>query len=182
MEIGQIINKLRQVAGRLVSNVETQQDLVQEMYVHFVELRTREPDRHLAWYIRGCEFHARNRLRLGRSVDSPKRANGAVSWDSPNLPHCQTTGDYISQTETAVMEGELITSDVMEQLMPLLNERQKFVLQHLMEGESLRSIGRRLGITHPAVIKHRRKIAQIAHSILNEQNATSMSGSTHIAA
>jgi hypothetical protein len=37
-----------------------------------------------------------------------------------------------------------------------------------MKGCGVREAGRALGITHPAVIKHRKKIARIAHELLQE--------------
>jgi hypothetical protein len=51
-----------------------------------------------------------------------------------------------------------------------------------MQGCGVREAGRRLGMTHPAIIKHRRKIAHIAREILQQPAAVGASngnGETH---
>ena len=67
-----------------------------------------------------------------------------------------------------VIQGERITSDALNLILPLLSEMRQRVLFLLMKGCGVRETGRQLGITHPAVIKHRKKIARIAHELLQE--------------
>jgi hypothetical protein len=45
---------------------------------------------------------------------------------------------------------------------------QQQILFLLMKGCGVRETGRAVGITHPAVIKHRKKIARIARELLQE--------------
>jgi len=66
------------------------------------------------------------------------------------------------------IQGELITSDVLNLILPLLSDMRQRVLFLLMKGCGVREAARELGITHPAVIKHRRKIARIARELLQE--------------
>ena len=51
---------------------------MQEMFVHLVQVQTAEAGQTLSWYLKSCEFHARNYLKLGRSIDSLKRAHSGV--------------------------------------------------------------------------------------------------------
>ena len=66
------------------------------------------------------------------------------------------------------IQGEVITGDVLNLILPLLSDMQQQVLFLLMKGCGVREAGRELGITHPAVIKHRKKIARIARELLQE--------------
>ena len=66
------------------------------------------------------------------------------------------------------IQGELITNDVVNLMLPLLSDRQQQVLFLLMKGCGVRQAARELGVTHPAIIKHRKKIAHIAHKFLQE--------------
>ena len=158
-----IIRLLRGVAAKLSSNAELQKDLLQEMAIHLNRVQTKLPGRTKSWYIKSCEFHARNHLKLGRSVDSHKRIHNLVSLDllTENAAEIGFFSDNHEDSRPA-----LIAQDLLELIIPKLTERQKEVLTLLMEGSGVREVGRKLGISHPSVIKHRNHIARIAREVL----------------
>jgi RNA polymerase sigma factor (sigma-70 family) len=167
-----IVKQLHEIAARLTGDPHLQKDLMQEMFLHFVRVQTSEPGQTLSWYLKSCEFHARNYLKLGRSIDSLKRARNGVSYDEAPRGHDdEHRGDGVpasppvSQIE---IQGELITNDILNLILPHLSDRQQQVLFLLMKGCGVREAARELGITHPAVIKHRKKIARIARELLQE--------------
>jgi len=167
-----IVKQLHGIAARLTSHPDVQKDLMQEMFVHFIHVQTAEPGQTLSWYLKSCEFHARNFLRQGCSIDSPKRARNGVSYDEAPRGHDDEhrgEGMLISQPVSQIeIQGELITNDILNLILPHLSDRQQQVLFLLMKGCGVREAGRELGITHPAVIKHRKKIARIARELLQE--------------
>ncbi len=65
-----IVRQLRGVAAKLSADTELQKDLLQEMFIHLVRIEAELPGHTPSWYIKSCEFHARNYLKHGRSVDS----------------------------------------------------------------------------------------------------------------
>jgi len=165
----QVVNQLRGVACKLTSDHELQKDLMQEMFVHLIRVQSQQPQQTQSWYIKSCEFHVRNHLKIGRSIDSPKRARNGV-------PLYQTADDHDLQPNESVhpvdpfdLQGELSTNDILTQLRPRLTKMQLEILFLLMKGLGVREAGRVLGITHPAVIKHRKKIALIAREIIEEK-------------
>jgi hypothetical protein len=163
-----IVKELQGIATKLTSDPDIQKDLMHEMFLHLVRIRTVDPDRALSWYLKSCEFHARNFLKPGEHAGA---ANGA-SFDEI-LPggherhgmDTRSSSPLVGQIE---IQGELITGDVLNLILPLLSDMQQQVLFLLMKGCGVREAGRQLGITHPAVIKHRKKIARIAHELLQE--------------
>jgi hypothetical protein len=74
-----ILRKLHGVAAKLTTNDELRKDLLQEMLVHLCHVEVDKPERTESWYIKSCEYRARNYLKVGRSVDSLKRATDLVS-------------------------------------------------------------------------------------------------------
>lgn len=166
----QILKCLRAVAARLSSDHELQKDLVQEMFLHLLREQVASPGKPLSWYLKSCEFRARNYLRLGRSIDSLKRARNGTSWNDGD--HAEPICHDPNFSTTAVekeLQGQLITDDIIDMVLPHISERQQQVLFMLAKGFGVREIGRALGISHPAVIKHRRRIAKIATEVLADQ-------------
>jgi hypothetical protein len=163
-----IVKELQGIATKLTSDPDVQKNLMQEMFLHLVRIRTVDPGRALSWYLKSCEFHARNFLRPGEHASS---ANGASLPEIMPVGHerhgldPRSSSPLVGQIE---IQGELITGDVLNLILPLLSDMQQQVLFLLMKGCGVREAGRALGITHPAVIKHRKKIARIAHELLQE--------------
>jgi hypothetical protein len=141
------------------------------MFVYLVHIRTIEPGQALSWYLKGCEFHARNFLKLSGNIDESKRTGDDVAGDEVFSATRRPGGNGASHSPTVgqfEIQGELITSDMVNLILPLLSDRQQQVFFLLMKGCGVREAARELGITHPAVIKHRKKIARIAHELLQE--------------
>lgn len=162
-----IVKQLQEIAGKLTADPDLQKDLMQEMFVHLVRIQTAGVDQTLSWCLKSCEFHARNYLKPGSSIDSPPPAMNGVpgSDDKHRVNGTLTFSPLISPVE---IQGELITNDIVNLMLPLLSDRQQQVLFLLMKGCGVRQAARELGVTHPAVIKHRKKIARIAHKFLQE--------------
>jgi hypothetical protein len=167
-----IVKELQGIATRLTSDPEVQKNLMQEMFLHLIRIRTVDPDRALSWYLKSCEFHARNYLKPGERAPAPNDERNGTSFDEimpagheRNGAEARSSSPLVGQIE---IQGELITGDVLNLILPLLSDMQQQVLFLLMKGCGVREAGRELGITHPAVIKHRKKIARIAHELLQE--------------
>jgi len=89
----------------------------------------------------------------------------------PATGNGESRGNGASHSPTAVaieIQGELITNEIANRIIPRLSEMQQQILFLLMKGCGVRQTGREIGITHPAVIKHRKKIARIAREFLQE--------------
>jgi len=163
-----IVKELQAIATKLTSDPDVQKDLMREMFLHLVRIRTVDPDRPLSWYLKSCEFHGRNCLEPGGRADASMNAPFGESRPAgPEHPgsDARISSPLVGQIK---IQGELITSVVLNLILPLLSEMQQQVLFLLMKGCGVREAGRELGITHPAVIKHRKKIARIAHELLQE--------------
>jgi DNA-directed RNA polymerase specialized sigma24 family protein len=173
-----IVRNLRGIAAKLTTNAELQKDLMQEMFLHLTHVEAVEAGQTLSWYLKGCEFHARNYLKRGRSIDSPKRAHHAVALDETPSDEDRRDGNGPQPQPLGPIEiqGEMLSTDLVNQIMPRLTDMQRRVLLLLLKGYGVREAGREIGITHPAVIKHRKKIARIAHELLAESGKTVESG------
>ncbi len=169
--------KLRFIAAKITSDVELQKDLVQEMLMHLVRTHRIDPDKTPAWYLKSCEFHARNYLRLGRSIDSYKRSNGGnrISYspngDDDDFFH-EVFFHQLDSLQPQTVQNECAQKDLSEMIVLRLTEAQRRVLALLMHGMGVREVARKLGISHPAVIKHRKKIAQVARQYLDDSATT----------
>ena len=160
--------QLRGVAARLTCDFELRKDLSQEMLIHLVRVEAALPGRTRSWYIKSCEFCARNYLQHGRSVDSIKRCDnlelldhGGNDRDSSFL-FCREAADPID------LHGELITQDIVDLLALRLTVAQQQILFLLMHGFGVREIARELSVSHPAVLKHRKRIARVASVLLRD--------------
>src|ERR1035438_340362 len=74
-----IVRQLHGIAEKLTADPDLQKDLMQEMFVHLVRIQTAEAGQALSWYLKSCEFHARNYLKPGRRIDSLKRSAHALT-------------------------------------------------------------------------------------------------------
>ncbi|HXI84384.1 MAG TPA: hypothetical protein VNL17_09885 [Verrucomicrobiae bacterium] len=170
MTENQIVRQLHGIAGKLTPDPVVHMDLMQEMFVHLVQIQTAEAGQTLSWYLKSCEFHARNYLERIR--------NGAPNEKAPAAGNSEPRGDSASHSSTTVaieIQGELITNETANRIIPRLSDKQQQILFLLMKGCGVRETGREVGITHPAVIKHRKKIARIAHELLQESAGAAVS-------
>jgi len=163
-----IVRQLRGVAAKLTSDFELQKDLLQEMFIHLVRVQAELPKRTLSWYIKSCEFQARNYLKHGRSIDSPKRAGNLVPLGQVCNDPAGNAFLLFEPVDPIDLRGELITNDIVDLIALQLTDTQQQIFFLLIRGLGVREIARELRITHPAVIKHRKKIARIAIDLLRE--------------
>ena len=163
-----IVKQLRGVAARLTGDFELQKDLLQEMFIHLVRVRGELPDRTSSWYIKSCEFHARNYLKHGRSIDSHKRARHSVPLAHVGDDSDSRYGFCIDAIDPLDAQSEMMTNDLVGLIMEQLSEVQQQILFFLVRGFGVRETARELQISHPAVLKHRKKIALIAREFLKD--------------
>jgi len=171
-----IVKQLRGVAAKLTSDLELQKDLLQEMFIHLVRVQAELPKRTLSWYIKSCEFQARNCLKHGRSIDSPKRASNLVPLGQVSNDPGSNTFLLVDPIDPIDLQSELITNDIVDLITLQLTDTQQQIFFLLIRGLGVREIARELRITHPAVIKHRRKIARIALDLLRDTDSGQVNG------
>jgi len=142
----QTFERLREVASSLADDPRARVDLMRVMCAHLVDVRAARPGMDASWYVQRCEAQARQ--HLGNSPIATGAATGMIV-----MPPVKPTPDNtpISLTKTTGSAG----------LLAGLSDRQKEVYHHLHAGRGVRETARLLGISHPAVIKHRRKIEQL---------------------
>ena len=159
----QIVRQLHGIAGKLTADPDLQKSLMQEMFVHLVRIQTAEAGQPLSWYLKSCEFHARNFLKLGGNSAPGEDVPATVNGESRVNGAARLPMDVVIE-----IQGERITPEIVNRIVPRLSDMQQQILFLLMKGCGVRETGREVGITHPAVIKHRRKIARVAHDLLQE--------------
>ena len=165
MTENQIVRQLHGIAGKLTADPDLHMDLMQEMFVHLVRIHTAEAGQMLSWYLKSCEVHARSYLERSR--------NNAPCMEVPATDHAEPRGNGAAHSPTTVaieIQGELITNETANLIIPRLSDMQQQILFLLMKGCGVRETGREVGITHPAVIKHRKKIARIARELFQESS------------
>lgn len=160
------LQQLRAVAAKLTGDQDLQKDLMQEMLIHLYRVEVDRPGRTRSWYVKSCEFHARNYLKLGRSVDSLKRARNLVFLGAATEEFDGHVFCMFDAADPLDEHAELVARDILNLVMPRLNATQREILYLLIKGMGVREVARELKMTHPAVIKHRRKIAQITGPLL----------------
>jgi DNA-directed RNA polymerase specialized sigma24 family protein len=150
---------VRTIVSRFTSDPALREDLAQEALIHLWLLQERRPKQTRSWYLQSCKYHIRNCIALGRSVDSLKRRAGRVPLPGNDCdPACT-----LERTESdGPVVGLVSARDIVALLSKRLSPLELQILTGLTEGLGAREIAARLGISHPTVIKHRRKIAALA--------------------
>ena len=131
---------------------------MQECLIRLWKLESEKPGRTRSWYLQNCRFHLQHWLASGRSVDSPKRANGN------NRITIDGTNDELP-VDTYHTNGELLdmvsARDIVLTLACHLKPRVGAVLGGLSDGLSLNEIALKLKLTYPTALKYRRNIAAL---------------------
>lgn len=158
----QTLEQLGKIVVRLTSNPALREDLMQEALLHLWQVQQQTPGQTNHWYLQNCRFHLLHYLALGRSVDSPKRRSSQVQPPDTG----EEVDNLLDRLEgpDSVIE-DVSARDMLSSLSRLLSTREMSVLQWLAEGVGTREIARRLGISHPMVVKLRRKIATLARTL-----------------
>jgi len=146
---------LRRIVGRLTSDPVLAEELVQEGLVHLWLLEERRPGQTRSWYLQNCKFHLQNYLKAGRSIDSRKREAGRMEF----------TGNELYDEDNSDAYDQLSARDILSVLADHLSPRDNEILKRLADGLGVREIADQLRISHPAVIKHRRRIAILAQQL-----------------
>ena len=154
--------KTKESIGRLVQNLASnptlRDDLRQEALIHLWLIEIHRPGQTRSWYLQSCKFHLLHYLASGRSVDSNKRRDGQMPYEthSEDQSDRHDLVDPGASVQSFVSARELV-SLLSRGLMPV----EKAVLEGLADGLGPREIGRRLNISHTMVRKHRCKIASL---------------------
>ena len=169
IEDSEVLEQLHNLICRMTPNATIQADLMQEALIRLWKIQLQEPAQTRAWYIQNCRFHLKHYLELGRSVDSPKRQAARVCPQAED----QESSDWMDQFEgDSTGLQELNVRDVMALLSKSLSPREMSILHWLAEGLGPREIARQLNISHPMVIKHRRKIAARAARLALDRDSS----------
>jgi RNA polymerase sigma factor (sigma-70 family) len=150
---------LRRLAARVTRDKASREDLAQEAMIHLWQQELRCPRQSESWYIQSCLFHLLNCVQRGRSLDSPRRrrARGSIATLSPPA---DSTEVHPERDESPL--PTVCANEILDLLLPKLNEREREVLRCLAEGLEPGDIARKLRVSRQAVGKQRRKIALVA--------------------
>jgi len=151
------------IVARLTTDWALQEELVQEALIRLWLQVERRPGQSESWYLHGCKLHLLNYIKRGRSVDSPRHSSKSIVHGIADQRQHGDSSHEMERlgTETAV-ESEVCARDMIAMLMKCTDSLDKEILGYLAEGYGVREIGRKLGISHVAVLKHRRCIAAAA--------------------
>jgi len=161
-----IVKQLHGIAARLTGDLDLQKDLMQEMCIHLVQVEANRPGQTVSWYLQGCHFRARSYLDRGRSIDSIKRGNNLVLMDRGDNDGNSDLNVCPDACDPNDLLSELIARDIVDLLVPQLTDTERQILFLLMEGFGVCEIARELCVSHPVVIKHRRRIAHTTSVLL----------------
>ncbi len=150
---------LRKIVARLTPDRSVRDDLMQEASIHLWLQEERRPNQTTSWYLQNCQYYLRNYLARGRSVDSHKR-RGRLPYEPDDSDH--SPYGYNGDGAAGGVFGNVSARDIVSALTKRLTVRQQQILDYLSQGYRAREIARKLGISHPAVVKHRQQIAQTA--------------------
>jgi DNA-binding CsgD family transcriptional regulator len=150
---------LSKIIYRLCSDPVVRQDLMQEALVHLWLLEERRPGQTQSWYLQGCKFHLQNHLGAGRSIDSPKRNNNRVKVTANDEPI--DLSSFVADTGDELFD-QISAQDIFTILRGRLSPIEQVILNLLAQGLGAREIALQLKVSHPTIIKYRRKIATLA--------------------
>ena len=159
------VERLSKIVARLTSQPDLREDLIQEALIHLWQIQERQPGQSESWYLQSCRYHLQHLLVAGRSVDSLKRraANAQISHSDPDDPGFLTVEEVIESGEP--MLAEISVRDMITAMSQRLSPREQEILRRLAEGYRTCEIARYLKLSHPTVIKSRRKIAAMMDKV-----------------
>jgi len=137
-----IIKQLHGIAARLTGDLDLQKDLMQEMFIHLVQVEADRPGQTLSWYLQGCQFRARGYLDRGRSINSFKRGNDLVPLDQGDDDGDGNLGVWPEASDPNDLQSEMIARDIVDLLIPQLTDMQQEILFLLMHGFGMCEIAR----------------------------------------
>jgi DNA-directed RNA polymerase specialized sigma24 family protein len=159
---------LERLVGRLTTQRLWHEDLIQDGLVHLWELEQTRPGQSAAWYLRNCQYHLLNRMRQGRSVDSPKRrAAGYLSINGHDAPD-EWPDVLLDAIITASSFEAAMARDLVSALDPWLTLEERAVMACLADGLGTCETARRLELSHTCVTRKRRHIAALIRGLAAE--------------
>jgi RNA polymerase sigma factor (sigma-70 family) len=162
------IERLSKIVIRMTSNPALREDLMQEALIHLWQVQEQRPGQAESWYLQNCRYHLQHYLASGRSVDSPKRSSSQVHAHESGEDGVEWLDRLTSLEPRDAVVADVSARDMLEAMSKLLPARERAVLHYLAEGLGTCDIAKRLSISHPMVIKHRRKIAALATKLAIE--------------
>ena len=154
---------LRAMLVRRVANPSDQEELFQELWVHLWRVERERPGQSLSWYLQNCALYLNDRLKAGRSLDSPKRRSGQVP-----LP-LDADDEAPPRPALAARDGDprvhAQTRDLFAALWRGLNRVDRVILVQLAEERPLREIARALRLSSRDVVARRQGIASMAQKL-----------------
>lgn len=142
---------------------------MQEMLIHLGLSEAKLPGNTHSWHIKGCEFHGRDYLNRGRSINSLKRQNNLLPLGEEDD---ESVWSYVEAVDPVDLRSELIVRDIVGLMAPQLTDTQQLILSLLMHDCGVCEIARELCVSHPTIIKNRKKIAQIASRLLTDAGSS----------
>lgn len=152
---------LRGMIARLPVERAMMEDLFQEAVIDLWIQERQNPGQDLSYYLRGCWLNARNSLRLGRSIDSPKRSRNRLILDAKRVPEAFNFPE-LAATDLFDM---VVVDELLELIGLRLTPREREVLLLLADGMNDAEIARRLHLSRAGAAKRRRKIALVAMTL-----------------
>ena len=149
------------MVNKLTNSVALREDLMQEALTHLWLQETQLPGQTQSWYLQSCKFHLQHYLENGRSIDSVKRRDGQIHID-----HQEENGELFALGVTeSIAFSQATEREMLSWLSAHLTPTEQLVLERLAEGNGVREIARQIGVSHPTVIKLRRKIARLLRKL-----------------
>jgi DNA-directed RNA polymerase specialized sigma24 family protein len=148
--------RLRAIIQRLTADVHLRDDLYQEGVLWLRRTEAAESNHTRSWYLNGCKNFLIDFLRLGCSVDAPKRRHLCGPPPGP--------GEGAGWTPEGLVAKECVldavsVADLVAQVAAHLRPVERWVLEALAEGSGEGEIAQALHVTRQAVAKYRKKIA-----------------------
>jgi RNA polymerase sigma factor (sigma-70 family) len=133
-----------------IDDADLYQEALVHLWVHYSEGKL--ADKTDSYILQGCYFHLKNVLRKIHDNGTVISLSAVTEEDGAALAKILLPKDVSSFEH---IEGRMHVEAIEARGM---TEREKNVLESCMEGMTTREIGRRMGISHVAVVKIRNKI------------------------
>src|SRR5205823_2067349 len=159
---------LARMIRKMTANGALRDDLLQEALIHLWLTELARAGQTRSWYLQSCKYHLLHYLAAGRSVDSAKRRSGQTQFMEDLDGSISSVEDGDSGESVF---GLVSARDIISLLSPLLARQERSVLECFADGLRLREIGRKLGISHTMVIRHRTKIASLLQRLESTSTA-----------
>ncbi len=162
-ESAAVQRKLRAIVAHLEDNPSDREDLFQEALFHLWRRQQERLGQTLSWYVQSCEFHVKDTLEAGRSIDSAKRQGNRV--EPPPGPEDEDGEDGIEALAPPAPDdvvSQVCLREEIPRLMSALEPRERTILTLHLDEYTTREIAERIGIDHMIVLRALHRIAAVA--------------------